>query len=144
MKKVTIINGPNLNLLGIRQPDIYGDVDFETFFELVKKEYPSLEIFYVQSNIEGELVTLIQQHGLSSDYLIVNAGGYTHTSVAIPDAIAAVPAITIGVHISNIYQREKERHVDLLAKYCKACLFGFGINGYQLALQYISNLENEE
>ncbi len=143
MIKVAIINGPNLNLLGKREPEIYGNKSFKLFFNELVEIFPELSLSYHQSNIEGEIVTLIQEQGFSSDYLIVNAAAYTHTSIAIPDAIAAVPAKVIGVHISNIYQREQERHVDLMAKYCFACLFGFGLSGYRLALEYILTEVNE-
>lgn len=137
MKKVVIINGPNLNLLGKREPEIYGSQSFDEFFEELESDFSTLSLTYAQHNVEGELVTLIQKHGFEADYLVLNAAAYTHTSVAIADAVAAVPAEVVGLHISNIYQREEERHIDLLAKYCKACLFGFGLEGYRLALGYI-------
>ncbi|MBO6515029.1 MAG: 3-dehydroquinate dehydratase [Bacteroidia bacterium] len=137
MKRVAIINGPNLNLLGKREPEIYGGESFEDYFKSLKQVFSAVEISYDQHNVEGELVNLIQARGFDSDYIILNAAAYTHTSVAIADAVAAVPAEVIGVHISNIYQREVERHVDLLAGYCKACLFGFGLEGYRLALQFV-------
>jgi len=103
-----------------------------------------VKINYAQTNVEGDLVSLIQSHGFKSDYLILNAAAYTHTSVAIPDAVAAVPAQVIGVHLSNIYQREEVRHVDLFAKHCVACLFGFGLEGYKMALRYITNVEDDK
>ncbi|MCB9262421.1 MAG: 3-dehydroquinate dehydratase [Flavobacteriales bacterium] len=137
MKNIVIINGPNLNLLGKRQPEIYGNTPFETFFEELKSSFKDqLTLTYVQSNVEGELVNFIQEFGFKADFLILNAAAYTHTSIAIADAVAAVPAKTIGLHISNIYTREKERHIDLLAKYCHACLFGFGLEGYKMAVRY--------
>ena len=138
MSAVVIINGPNLNMLGVRQPEIYGPDSFESAFESFVNEFKQLDLQYVQSNVEGELVSLIQEHGMRADYLIINAAAYTHTSIAIADAIAAVKAPCIGVHMSNIYKREKERHIDLIAKYCEACLFGFGMDSYRLALEYIS------
>lgn len=144
MIKVAIINGPNLNLLGKREPEIYGNISFETYFNTLVTKYPQLSLTFHQSNVEGELVNIIQKEGFSSDYLVLNAAAYSHTSIAIPDAVAAVHSPTIGVHISNIYQREKERHIDLLGKYCTACLFGFGLYGYQLALQYILEKSDEK
>ncbi|MFT7590318.1 MAG: 3-dehydroquinate dehydratase-2, partial [bacterium] len=117
---------------------------FEDVLATLKTQFPALEIDYAQSNVEGELVSLIQKHGFTSDYIVLNAAAYTHTSIAIADAVAAVPAKVIGIHISNIYQREKERHIDLLAKNCEACMFGFGLEGYTMALSYISNTENEK
>mgnify|MGYP000377173714 CR=1 FL=1 len=144
MSSVSIIHGPNLNLLGKREPEIYGTTTFEEILDQLKSSFQSTEFSYVQSNIEGEIVTLIQEHGFKSDYIILNAAAYTHTSIAIADAVAAVPAKVIGVHISNIYKREEERHVDLIAKYCEACLFGFGLDGYRLAMEYITRQENEK
>jgi 3-dehydroquinate dehydratase-2 len=141
MKKIAIINGPNLNLLGKRQPEIYGDEGFDDYLEKLRVDFPDVELSYFQSNVEGELVTAIQDVGFSHDAIILNAAAYTHTSIAIADAVAAVPAVCIGLHISNIYQREEERHVDLLAKYCKACLFGFGLEGYWMALKFICDSE---
>lgn len=140
---IAIINGPNLNLLGTREPHIYGHQSFETYLEHLQQSYPQISFTYAQSNVEGELVNLIQEHGFSSDALIINAAAYTHTSIAIADAVAAVPAKVVGVHLSNIYQREKERHVDLLAKNCEACLFGFGLDGYRLAVDYFQNLNRD-
>ncbi len=144
MSSVSIIHGPNLNLLGKREPEIYGSTTFEEVLDQLKSSFPSSEFSYAQSNIEGEIVTLIQEHGFKSDYIILNAAAYTHTSIAIADAVAAVPAKVIGIHISNIYKREEDRHVDLLAKYCEACLFGFGLDGYRLAMEYITRHENEK
>jgi len=137
MFSVAIIHGPNLNLLGQRQPEIYGSKPFETYLEELKLEFPEFHLSLYQSNVEGELVNLIQQNGFKGDYIILNAAAYTHTSIAIVDAVAAIKTPVIGIHLSNIYQRETERHTDLLAKYCKACLFGFGLNGYGMALQFI-------
>lgn len=144
MSIIAIINGPNLNLLGKREPEIYGSRTFEEVLDQLRLDFSAHELRYDQSNVEGELVSLIQTHGFKSDYIILNAAAYTHTSIAIADAVAAVPAKVIGIHISNIYKREEERHVDLLAKYCEACLFGFGLDGYRLALDYITQHENEE
>ena len=140
---IAIINGPNLNLLGKREPSIYGSQSFDTYFEYLQRLYPQISLTYVQSNVEGELVNLIQELGFKVDGIVLNAAAYSHTSIAIADAVAAVPVDVIGLHISNIYQREEERHVDLLAKSCKACLFGFGLDGYRMALDYFKNLNPE-
>ena len=118
MKKIIIINGPNLNLLGKRQPEVYGTKSFEEFFEELKSFYSSLEIEYYQSNVEGELVNKLHQVGFSYDGIVFNAGGYTHTSVAIADAVASIDTPTIEVHISNVYSREEYRHNSLMAANC--------------------------
>ena len=144
MSRISIINGPNLNLLGKREPEIYGNTSFDEYLNQLRLDFPAATVEYAQSNVEGEIVSLIQHHGFKADYIILNAAAYTHTSIAIADAVAAVPAIVIGVHISNIYKREEERHVDLLAKYCEACLFGFGLDGYRLAMDYITRHEDEK
>lgn len=144
MSKIAIINGPNLNLLGKRQPEIYGNSSFEEKLEQWRQDFPAHDFTYFQSNVEGELVDFIQQAGFEVPFIILNAAAYTHTSIAIADAVAAVPAKVFGVHISNVYQREEERHIDLFAKYCDGCLFGFGLNGYRLAIEHITQLENEE
>jgi 3-dehydroquinate dehydratase II len=143
MHRISILHGPNLNLLGSRQPEIYGSKTFDEVLAKLITDFENLDIQFAQSNVEGDLVTLIQQHGFKSDYIILNAAAYTHTSIAIADAVAAVPANVIGIHLSNIYQREEERHIDLLAKYCEACLFGFGVDGYRMALEYINNKYEE-
>jgi len=137
MISVTIIHGPNLNLLGKREPEIYGDKAFEPFLEELRKENSDMNILYEQSNVEGELVNIIQKHGFKSNFIILNAAAYTHTSIAIADAVKAVESPVIAIHLSNIYQREKERHTDLIASYSKACLFGFGFEGYRMAISYI-------
>ncbi len=134
---VTIIHGPNLNLLGKREPEIYGDMAFEPFLEGLRTENSDIEILYEQSNVEGELVNIIQKHGFKSDFIILNAAAYTHTSIAIADAVNAVDSPVVAIHLSNIYQREQERHTDLVASYSKACLFGFGLEGYRMAISYI-------
>ncbi|MBI1308019.1 MAG: type II 3-dehydroquinate dehydratase [Bacteroidetes bacterium] len=135
--KVAIIHGPNLNLLGKREPDVYGNQSFEEFLFELKSDFPDFDFSFYQSNIEGEIVNFIQSCDESSDYIILNAAAYTHTSVAIADAVAAIQTPVIGIHISNIYKREVERHIDLLAGYCKACLFGFGLQGYRMACLFI-------
>ena len=145
MLKVSIIHGPNLNLLGKRQVEIYGSKSFEATLTELKDRHPNIEITFFQSNIEGELVDMIQQHGSTSDYLILNAAAYSHTSIAIADAVADIQIPVIAIHLSNIYRREEERHTDLLAKYARACLFGFGLDGYHMAMDHIardSGLQN--
>ena len=137
--KILIINGPNLNLLGKREKDIYGSQSFEVFFEKLKKEFPNIELEYFQSNVEGEIINKLHEVGFSFDGIILNAGGYTHTSVAIADAIAAIETPVIEVHISNVYAREDYRHISLMAKYCKGVIAGFGLNSYRLALKGIVN-----
>ena len=135
MKKVLIINGPNLNLLGKRETDVYGDVTFESFFKDIKEVYTAdAVIYYYQSNIEGELVEKIQKADGKMDGIILNAAGYTHTSVAIRDAIAAIRTPVIETHISNIYAREEFRQTSLIAPVCKGVIAGFGLDSYILAL----------
>jgi 3-dehydroquinate dehydratase-2 len=134
LKKVIVINGPNLNLLGKRQPEVYGSKSFEEFFEELKADYSSFDIEYYQSNVEGELVNKLHQVGFSYDGIVFNAGGYTHTSVAIADAVASIDTPTIEVHISNVYSREEYRHNSLMAANCKGVIAGFGLDSYRLAL----------
>ncbi|MDG1045466.1 MAG: 3-dehydroquinate dehydratase [Bacteroidia bacterium] len=139
--KILILNGPNLNLLGKREPNIYGAKSFEAFLEEVKKEFSNLKIDYYQSNVEGEIINTLQkaeQQNFSG--IIINAGGYSHTSVAIADAVAGISIPVISVHISNIYQRESERHKELIAQYVQGGVFGLGINGYRLAIQHLASL----
>ena len=133
--KIHIINGPNLNLLGVREKSIYGDSSFETYFEDLRSKYSIIELEYFQSNVEGEIINKLHEVGFSYDGIILNAGGYTHTSVAISDAIAGIKTPVVEVHISNIYAREEYRHVSLTGKNCKGVLTGFGLNGYRLALE---------
>jgi 3-dehydroquinate dehydratase-2 len=133
--KLLIINGPNLNLLGVREQSIYGKSDFTTFLEDLRMKYPNLIIEYFQSNVEGELINKLHEAGFSYDGIILNAGGYTHTSVAIADAIAGINTPVIEVHISNIYAREEYRHISLTGKNCKGVLTGFGLDGYRLAIE---------
>ena len=135
MKKILIINGPNLNLLGKRETDIYGDMSFDDFFSEIKEVYADeIRLTYFQSNIEGELIDKLQEVGFSYDGIILNAGGYTHTSIAIRDAIAAIKTPVIEVHISNIYSREEFRHQSMLSGVCKGIIAGFGLESYLLAL----------
>ena len=133
--KIQIINGPNLNLLGIREPGVYGNMGFEDYLKLLKEQYPSITITYYQSNVEGELINKLHETGFSFDGIILNAGGYTHTSVALADAIAAIKTPVVEVHVSNIYAREEFRHVSLTGKNCKGVLTGFGMDGYRLAVE---------
>lgn len=133
--KIQIINGPNLNLLGKREPSVYGNIGFESHLETLHAKFPEIELHYFQSNVEGELINKLHEIGFSFDGVILNAGGYTHTSVAIADAIAAIQTPVIEVHISNIYARESYRHVSLTGKNCKGVLTGFGLDGYRLAIE---------
>lgn len=138
--KVIIINGPNLNLIGKREPEIYGNQTFENFFNELKQNNSDLNLEYFQSNIEGELINKIQEVGFIYDGIIINAGGYTHTSVAIGDAIAAIKTPCVEVHISNIFSREEFRHHSYLSKHCKGMITGLGLEGYDLAIQYLKKL----
>lgn len=133
--KIQIINGPNLNLLGIREPGVYGSRSFEEYFKELKEKYKEIELAYFQSNVEGELINKLHETGFTYDGIVINAGGYTHTSVAIADAIAAIKTPVIEVHISNIYAREEYRHISLTGKNCKGVLTGFGMDGYRLAIE---------
>jgi 3-dehydroquinate dehydratase-2 len=132
--KIQIINGPNLNLLGKREPGIYGSEGFEAFLESLKSNNPEIDIHYYQSNVEGELINKLHEVGFSFDGIIMNAGAYTHTSVAIADAIAGIKTPVIEVHISNVYAREEFRHQSMMAKNCKGIVTGFGLKSYELAL----------
>ena len=138
MNTVVVINGPNLNLLGKREPEIYGSKSFEDFFIELQSCFPSIELVYFQSNIEGEIVSKIQEVGFSSHGIVLNAGGYTHTSVAIADAVASISVPAIEVHISNVYAREEFRHHSLIAAYCKGVIAGFGLNSYKLAIESLA------
>lgn len=135
MKKVLIINGPNLNLLGKREPTIYGDNSFDEFYESLQKKFTSLNLSYYQSNIEGELINKLHEVGFDYDGVILNAAAYTHTSVAIADAIKAINTPVIEVHISNVYSREEYRHKSYLAPNVKGIITGFGLQSYELAIQ---------
>jgi 3-dehydroquinate dehydratase-2 len=133
--KIIIINGPNLNLLGRREPDVYGNQSFETYFASLQKKYSDTELFYFQSNIEGELISKIQETGFSFDGIILNAAAYTHTSVGIGDVVKAIKTPVIEVHISNTYSREEFRHQSFIAPNAKGIVIGFGLKSYELALQ---------
>lgn len=134
--QIAIINGPNLNLLGKREPGVYGSESFETFFEALCKKYPDVQFSYFQSNVEGELINHLHEVGFSCDGIIINPGGYTHTSVALGDAIAAISSPVIEVHISNTAARESFRHISHVSAKCKGTIIGLGLKGYELALQY--------
>ncbi len=139
-RKIRIINGPNLNLLGTREPGIYGDQTFEEQLAAFAKEFPKLEIDYFQSNVEGELINSLHEAAREKDGVILNAGAYTHTSIALGDAIKAIDLPVIEVHISNIFSREDFRHVSYIAPYCKGSVIGFGMDSYRLALKYFEDL----
>ncbi|MGE0636186.1 MAG: type II 3-dehydroquinate dehydratase [Bacteroidia bacterium] len=136
--KLIIINGPNLNLLGTREQSLYGNRSFDDYFAELKSKFPQIELEYFQSNIEGELINKLHETGFSYDGIILNAGGYTHTSVAIADAVAAIKTPVIEVHISNVYAREDYRHVSLMAKNCKGVIAGFGLDSYRLAIESLT------
>src|SRR6478735_4012399 len=135
--KIQIINGPNLNLLGKREPDVYGKLDFSSFFVTLQAGFPNVELSYFQSNIEGELIDKLQETGFSFDGIILNAGAYTHTSVAIHDAIGSIKTPVVEVHISNVYAREEFRHKSLITSKCAGMLTGFGMEGYAMAIQFL-------
>jgi 3-dehydroquinate dehydratase II len=137
--KILIINGPNLNLLGKREPSIYGNSTFEDYFSKLMKKFPEISLEYYQSNIEGEIIGKIQENGFTSGGIILNAGGYTHTSIAIRDAIASITTPVIEVHISNTLSRENFRHLSVIGPVCKGCIMGFGLQSYDLAVEYFKN-----
>jgi len=139
MKKILILNGPNLNLLGKREPLIYGSGTFEDFYQGLVFRHTNVMLSHYQSNVEGELINKLHEAGFEYDGIIFNAGGYTHTSVAIADAVAAITTPVIEVHISNVYAREEYRHQSLMAKNCVGIITGLGIQGYELALEYFLN-----
>ena len=134
--RIAIINGPNLNLLGTREPEVYGSQTFEQYYEELRAKYPAVTFSYFQSNVEGELVNELQRVGFSSDGIILNPGGYTHTSVAIGDAIAAIKAPVIEVHISNIHAREEFRRISHVSAKAKGTVAGLGLKGYELAVRF--------
>jgi len=138
MKKITIINGPNLNLLGKREPGVYGNAGFDSYLEKLKQQYPDVTIDYFQSNIEGELIDAIQKAGFTADGIVLNPGGYTHTSVAIGDAIAAISAPVVEVHISNVHAREEFRKLSHVSAKAKGTICGLGLAGYSLAIDFLT------
>lgn len=137
MKKIQIINGPNLNLLGKREPSVYGQKGFDDFLPELKKQFGNCEIHYYQSNVEGEIINKLHEVGFTFDGIVLNAGAYTHTSVAIHDAIAAIKTPVIEVHISNVYAREEFRHKSLITSKCAGLITGFGLEGYAMAIGYL-------
>ncbi|NNC82758.1 MAG: type II 3-dehydroquinate dehydratase [Flavobacteriales bacterium] len=139
--RIAIINGPNLNLLGKREPDIYGEEGFRSFLERLHAQFPQVEFSYFQSNVEGELIDELHRVGFTVDGIVLNAGGYTHTSVAIGDAVAAIESPVIEVHISNVHAREEYRHQSLMAKHCHGVITGFGLTSYTLAVQALTTEE---
>jgi 3-dehydroquinate dehydratase-2 len=134
--RIAIINGPNLNLLGKREPEIYGHLSFEQFFEQLKEKFPSVEFSYFQSNVEGELINEMQRVGFQYDGIILNPGGYTHTSVAIGDAVAAIKTPVVEVHISNVHAREEFRKISHISGKSAGSIFGLGLKGYELAVEW--------
>ncbi|MDX9694466.1 MAG: type II 3-dehydroquinate dehydratase [Bacteroidales bacterium] len=141
--KIQIINGPNLNLLGKREKEFYGNISFEKYLEILKDLFKDIEIEYFQSNIEGEIINKIHETGFSFNGIVINAGGYTHTSVAIADAIAAVETPVVEVHITNVFAREEFRHVSLIAPKCKGSISGFGLDSYRLAIESLRVLKKK-
>jgi 3-dehydroquinate dehydratase-2 len=137
MKKIAIINGPNLNLLGKREPGVYGSQSFDEYLVELKSKFPAVEFHYYQSNVEGELINELQRVGFSYDGIIMNPGGYTHTSVAIGDAIAAITTPVVEVHISNVHAREEFRHLSHVSAKAAGSIIGLGLRGYELAVNWI-------
>ncbi|HCM60232.1 MAG TPA: type II 3-dehydroquinate dehydratase [Bacteroidales bacterium] len=138
--KIEIINGPNLNLLGTREPEIYGKAGFEEVFKALRSRFAEVDLAWYQSNVEGELVNMIQAAGSTADGLIINPGGYSHTSVAIADAIAAIGIPVIEVHITNLLSREEFRHTSITGRYCRGTIMGLGTDGYRLAVEALKEL----
>lgn len=141
MMKIQIINGPNLNLLGKRETDVYGNKDFETYLKELKQRFPGTELEYYQSNVEGEIINKLHEAGFSFDGIVLNAGAYTHTSVAIHDAIAAIKTPVVEVHISNIYAREEFRHTSLISSKCVGLISGFGLEGYAMGINFFIRMK---
>ena len=139
--KILIVNGPNLNLLGRREPGIYGSSSFEAFLPRLRERYPQVELEYYQSNVEGELINKMQEAGFSVDGIVLNAGAYTHTSIALHDCIRSLTSPVIEVHISNVHQREEFRHHSMISSACRGVICGFGLNSYRLAVEAIINEE---
>jgi len=141
--KIQIINGPNLNLLGKREPEKYGSLSFEDCLTGLKTKYPGIGFDYFQSNVEGELINKIHDVGFTYDGIILNPGGYTHTSVSLADAVASVKTPVIEVHITNIAAREEFRHISIVGKYCAGSILGFGLDGYRLAVEAITEIKKQ-
>ncbi len=141
--KLAILNGPNLNLLGKRETDIYGNISFERYFEILKEKYPNIHLEYFQSNVEGEIINKLHEIGFSIDGIILNAGAYTHTSIGIADAVKGIHSPVIEVHISNTHSRETFRHQSFIAPVAKGVIIGFGLQSYELAIQsFLLNQDN--
>jgi 3-dehydroquinate dehydratase-2 len=138
MKKILILNGPNLNLLGKREPGVYGNQSFDDYFETLTSTFPEIELHYFQSNHEGALIDKVHEVGFTFDGIVINAGGYTHTSIALADALSAVTTPAVEVHISNIHARESFRHHSYLTSRCKGMICGLGLRGYELAVRYFT------
>ena len=136
-----IINGPNINLLGKREPEIYGSTSFEDYLALLRARFSDVHLDYFQSNVEGELINVIQQAGFTADGIVLNAGAYTHTSIALQDAIRSVPAPVVEVHISNVHTREAFRHVSMISCACRGVILGFGLDSYRLAVEALLELK---
>lgn len=141
---IQIINGPNLNLLGVREPDTYGNQSFAAYMDELRKRYPDVQLHYFQSNVEGEIINQIHESGFGCDGIVLNAGGYTHTSVAIRDAIKAVPAPVLEVHISNVYSREEFRHQSMISAVCAGVIAGFGLDSYRLAVEAVKEINKTD
>ena len=137
VKEILVVNGPNLNLLGLREPGIYGSTSLDEGMKALEEQFPQVRFTFFQSNIEGEIVDVIQQYGFTADGIVLNAGAYTHTSVAIHDAIKAIRTPVVEVHLSNIYQREVFRHTSLITSACVGIIGGFGMDSYRLAVDYL-------
>ncbi len=142
MKKILIMNGPNLNLLGVREPGIYGSSSFEQYLPGLQRRYPDAEITYYQSNIEGEMINKLQEVGFSYDGVVLNAGAYTHTSVALLDCIRSLRCPVVEIHISNVHTREEFRHHSMISAGCKGVIAGFGLDSYRLGVEAIMALED--
>ncbi len=140
MKQILIINGPNLNLLGKREPGIYGSQSFESYFDTLQANFPDVQLTYFQSNHEGALLDKIHDFGFAGNGIVINAGAYTHTSVALGDALSAISAPAVEVHISNVHARESFRHHSYLSAKCKGVIVGMGLMGYELSIRYLINL----
>ena len=137
MKHIQIINGPNLNLLGKREPTVYGNQTFDAYLVQLKAQFPDVELMYYQSNLEGEIINKLQETGFTADAIIINAGANTHTSIAIADAIRSITVPVVSVHISNVFKRETFRHHSFLSEVCKGCIVGFGMDSYRLAIEAV-------
>ncbi|MBR1644103.1 MAG: type II 3-dehydroquinate dehydratase [Bacteroidales bacterium] len=140
MKRILILNGPNLNLIGTREPDIYGTTSLDAYLDELQRTMPDVELRRFQSNVEGHLIDCIQTEGFACDGMVINAGGYSHTSVALRDALASVPSPAVEVHISNIFAREAYRHHSLLTPVCRGMVCGLGLEGYRLAVEWLLRL----